>query len=89
LEPDLFELYWSMFKNRLFKQAVISLWDDRKIFGETRLAIDEEAIAAGIIGQIQNGDALALDYCGTPPMIMRGIDRTIPNTEKITASLCF
>lgn len=74
MEPDLFNLYRLMLRSRLFEQAVIQLWDDGKISGEMHLGIGEEAIAAGIVGQIQHGDALALDHRGTPPLIMRGID---------------
>jgi pyruvate dehydrogenase E1 component alpha subunit len=66
-----------MLRSRLFEQAVIQLWDDGKISGEMHLAIGEEAIAAGVVGQIENGDALALDHQGTPPLIMRGIDPTL------------
>jgi len=77
LEPDLFTLYRSMLRSRLFEEAVIQLWDGGKISGEMHLAIGEEAIAAGIVGQIQNGDALALDHRGTPALIMRGIDPTL------------
>lgn len=63
-----------MLRSRLFEQAVIQLWDDGKISGEMHLAIGEEAIAAGVVGQLKPGDALALDHRGTPPLIMRGID---------------
>ncbi len=74
MEPDLFNLYRLMLRSRLFEQAVIQLWEDGKISGEMHLGIGEEAIAAGIVGQIQHGDALALDHRGTPPLIMRGVD---------------
>jgi pyruvate dehydrogenase E1 component alpha subunit len=77
LKPDLFELYRMMLRSRLFEQAVMQLWYDGKISGEMHLAIGEEAIAAGIVGQIRDGDALALDHRGTPPLIMRGIDPTL------------
>lgn len=77
MEPDFFELYRSMLRCRLFEQAVIQLWDDGRISGEMHLGIGEEAIAAGIVGQIQQGDALALDHRGTPPLIIRGIDPTL------------
>jgi len=38
------------------------------------LGTGEEAIAAGIVSQLQAGDALALDHRGTPPLLMRGVD---------------
>ena len=34
----------------------------------------EEAIVAGVVSQLIEGDAMALDHRGTPPLIMRGID---------------
>lgn len=74
MDPDIWYLYRLMLKSRLFEEAVIRLWNDGKISGEMHLAIGEEAIAAGVVGQIEEGDALALDYRGTPQMIMRGID---------------
>lgn len=77
MELDLFALYRAMLRSRLFEEAVIQLWDEGKISGEMHLAIGEEAIAAGVVGQIQEGDALALDHRGTPPLIMRGIDPTL------------
>lgn len=77
MEPDLFNLYRLMLRSRLFEQSVIRLWDDGKISGEMHLGIGEEAIAAGVVGQIQHGDAMALDHRGTPPLIMRGVDATL------------
>ena len=38
------------------------------------LGTGEEAIVAGIISQLIEGDAIALDHRGTPPLIMRGVD---------------
>jgi pyruvate dehydrogenase E1 component alpha subunit len=34
----------------------------------------EEAIAAGIVSHLKDGDAMALDHRGTLPLLMRGID---------------
>jgi TPP-dependent pyruvate/acetoin dehydrogenase alpha subunit len=75
--PDLWQLYRSMLKSRLFEEAIAQLWHQGKISGEMHLAIGEEAIAAGVMGHIQEGDALALDHRGTPPLLMRGIDPTL------------
>jgi len=66
-----------MLRSRLFEEAVIELWNKGKISGEMHLAIGEEAISAGVVGQIQEGDALALDHRGTPPLIMRGVDPSL------------
>jgi pyruvate dehydrogenase E1 component alpha subunit len=36
--------------------------------------IGEEAIVAGTVDHLQEGDAMALDHRGTAPLIMRGVD---------------
>jgi len=74
MQPDLWELYSLMYKSRLFEQAVKKLWHDGKISGEMHLAIGEEAISAGVVNNLKEGDALALDHRGTPQLLMRGID---------------
>jgi pyruvate dehydrogenase E1 component alpha subunit len=63
-----------MYKSRIFEENVINLWNAGIISGEMHLGIGEEAISAGILSQIEEGDALALDHRGTPPLIMRGIN---------------
>jgi len=74
MKADLWLLYKQMFKSRLFEEAVIKLWEDGIISGEMHLGIGEEAIMAGIVDYLIDGDALALDHRGTSPMIMRGVD---------------
>lgn len=72
--PDLWCLYSMMLKSRLFEEAVTQLWKDGLISGEMHLGTGEEAIVAGIVSQLTEGDAMALDHRGTPPMLMRGVD---------------
>lgn len=74
MKPDLWDLYRHMYGSRLFENKVTQLWEDGKISGEMHLGIGEEAIAAGVVTQMQDGDALALDHRGTPPLLMRGVD---------------
>ena len=74
MEPDLWQLYRAMLKSRLFEEAVLALWNQGEISGEMHLAIGEEAISAGVVGQLQDGDAMALDHRGTPQLLMRGVD---------------
>ncbi len=74
LSPDLWSLYGLMFKSRTFEEAVRQVWKDGKISGEMHLGLGEEAIVAGIVSQLIEGDAMALDHRGTPPMVMRGVD---------------
>ncbi|MFQ5752121.1 MAG: thiamine pyrophosphate-dependent dehydrogenase E1 component subunit alpha [bacterium] len=74
MQLDLWSLYRQMFKSRLFEEAVIQIWHEGKISGEMHLGIGEEAIVAGVVGQLKDGDALALDHRGTAPMLMRGVD---------------
>ncbi|MBW8012101.1 MAG: thiamine pyrophosphate-dependent dehydrogenase E1 component subunit alpha [Chloroflexi bacterium] len=74
MQPDLWALYRLMLHSRLFENAVIHLWDEGLISGEMHMGIGEEAIVAGIVSQLIEGDALALDHRGTPPLLMRGVD---------------
>lgn len=74
MSPDLWVLYELMFKSRTFEEAVRQIWKDGKISGEMHLGMGEEAIVAGIVPQLIEGDAMALDHRGTPPLLMRGVD---------------
>lgn len=73
-EPDIFALYELMFYSRRFEEMVQELWDKGKIFGEMHMSLGEEAINAGVISHLVEGDAIALDHRGTSPLIMRGIN---------------
>jgi TPP-dependent pyruvate/acetoin dehydrogenase alpha subunit len=74
MSPDLWSLYEMMFKSRTFEEAVRQIWKDGKISGEMHPGMGEEAIVAGIVSQLIEGDAMALDHRGTPPLLMRGVD---------------
>jgi pyruvate dehydrogenase E1 component alpha subunit len=71
---DIWDLYRLMLLSRRYEEEVQQLWEEGKIFGEMHLGIGEEAIVAGIVSQLIDGDALALDHRGTPPLLMRGVD---------------
>ncbi len=70
---DPWQLYYQMLRSRRFEEAVIRLWGEGRISGEMHLGVGEEAIAAGTVCQLQDGDALALDHRGTPPLVVRGV----------------
>jgi pyruvate dehydrogenase E1 component alpha subunit len=72
-KPDLPLLYRQMLRSRRFEEAVRELWHAGRIPGEMHLGLGEEAICAGIVMQLRDGDAMALDHRGTPPLIMRGV----------------
>jgi pyruvate dehydrogenase E1 component alpha subunit len=74
MAPDPWRLYESMLTSRLFEEAVSRLWHDGAISGEMHLGTGEEGIVAGVVDHLTDGDAMALDHRGTPPMLMRGID---------------
>ena len=74
MQPDLWSLYRAMLKSRLFEEAVKRLWEKGHIAGEMHMGLGEEAIVAGIVSQLREGDAMALDHRGTPPLLMRGVD---------------
>ena len=76
-KPDLLSLYEGMLKSRMFEKAVTSLWNEGKILGEMHLSMGEEAIVAGIVGHLTEGDSMALDHRGTAALVMRGVDLTL------------
>jgi pyruvate dehydrogenase E1 component alpha subunit len=63
-----------MLKSRLFEEAIAQLWHDGLISGEMHLGTGEEAIIAGVVSQLREGDAMALDHRGTAALLMRGTD---------------
>jgi TPP-dependent pyruvate/acetoin dehydrogenase alpha subunit len=71
---DLWVLYENMLRSRLFEEAVTQLWNEGRISGEMHLSTGEEAIVAGTVMQLEDGDAMALDHRGTSPLVMRGLD---------------
>lgn len=74
VQPDLWSLYRQMLRSRQFEELVKEFWEKGEISGEMHLGIGEEAVAAGVVGQLCDGDAMALDHRGTPPLVMRGVD---------------
>lgn len=68
------QLYRQMYRSRLFEEHVMQIWNDGLITGEMHMGIGEEGINAGIVSQLIDGDALALDHRVTSPSIIRGVD---------------
>lgn len=73
-EPDTWALYAHMKRSRLYEEAVARLWNDGAISGEMHLGTGEEAIVAGVVPHLRDGDAMALDHRGTAALLMRGVD---------------
>jgi pyruvate dehydrogenase E1 component alpha subunit len=63
-----------MLKSRLFEEAIAKLWHDGLISGEMHLGTGEEAIIAGVVTHLREGDAMALDHRGTAALLVRGIN---------------
>ncbi len=74
MPPDLWPIYALMLKSRRLEEAIAKLWHDGRISGEMHLGTGEEAINAGVVSHLREGDALALDHRGTSPLLMRGVD---------------
>ncbi|MDH3623930.1 MAG: thiamine pyrophosphate-dependent dehydrogenase E1 component subunit alpha [Myxococcales bacterium] len=74
MQPNAEGLYRQMYKSRRFEEAVTQLWNDGHISAEMHLSKGEEAIVAGVLDHVMDGDALALDHRASAPMVMRGID---------------
>jgi len=71
---DSWHFYSQMLRCRLFEKQVMRLWQEGAIPGEMHLSMGEEAIVVGIVDQLEDGDAMALDHRGTAPMLVRGVD---------------
>ena len=71
---DPWSLYKLMKKSQLYEEEVARLWNAGLISGEMHLGTGEEAIIAGVVSQLDSGDALALDHRGTSALLMRGVD---------------
>ncbi len=78
MAADLWALYPVMLKSRLFEEAVARLWQQGLISGEMHLGTGEEAVIAGVVRQLRDGDAMALDHRGTAALLMRGVDPVPP-----------
>src|SRR5512136_2042242 len=74
MPPDATALYALMLKCRLFEEAVAELWQQGLISGEMHLGTGEEAVIAGVVSQLRDGDAVALDHRGTAALLVRGVD---------------
>jgi pyruvate dehydrogenase E1 component alpha subunit len=74
MQPSAEVLYRQMYKSRRFEEAVTELWNDGHISAEMHLSKGEEAIVAGVVDHVTDGDALALEHRGTAPLVMRGVD---------------
>jgi pyruvate dehydrogenase E1 component alpha subunit len=71
---DLWSLYALMLRSRLFEEAIAQLWQEGLISGEMHLGTGEEAIIAGVVAHLREGDAMALDHRGSAALLMRGVD---------------
>lgn len=74
MPPEFWSLYALMLKSRLLEEAIAKLWHDGLISGEMHLGTGEEAIISGVVPQLHEGDAMALDHRGTAALLMRGVD---------------
>lgn len=76
-------LYRDMARMRRFEEALADLWGRGLISGELHLGIGEEAIVAGVLAHLRDGDALALDHRATPALVGRGVDLTALAAEML------
>jgi len=65
---DAGELYRQVMRARSFELLLADMWQRGLISGELHLGTGEEAIAAGVVVHLRDGDALALDHRSTPPL---------------------
>ncbi len=69
----LVDLYHQMARARAFELAVESLWRQGLISGEMHLGTGEEAVAAGAVTHLRDGDGLALAHRCSPALVVRGV----------------
>ena len=62
------ELYLQMCRIRSTEEALGRLWHRGLVSGEMHLGLGEEAVVAGVVAHLVDGDALALDYRSTPAL---------------------
>ncbi|MCZ7526485.1 MAG: thiamine pyrophosphate-dependent enzyme [Acidimicrobiia bacterium] len=74
MRPDLERLVGSMARMRAFEEASAALWRRGLVSGSSTSGTGEEAIVAGVLDHLVEGDALALDHRSTPPLVARGVD---------------
>jgi TPP-dependent pyruvate/acetoin dehydrogenase alpha subunit len=72
--PDARALFRQMARIRHFERAAAQLWREGLIAGEMHLGVGEEAVAAGVVAHLRDGDGLAVDHRSTPPLVARGVD---------------
>jgi pyruvate dehydrogenase E1 component alpha subunit len=69
---------WSMHEfmltARLHEEAIASLWEAGTVSGEMHLGTGEEAIVAGVVTHLRDGDAMALDHRSTAALLVRGVE---------------
>src|ERR1039457_6788055 len=66
------ELYLQMARMRRMEVELGELWQRGLISGELHLGIGEEAVVAGVLAHVHDGDALADDHRAAPPLVARG-----------------
>jgi acetoin:2,6-dichlorophenolindophenol oxidoreductase subunit alpha len=67
-------LFSKMLRSRLFEEEVKRLWLEGAIPGQMHMSMGEEGVVVGIVDQLVDGDALALDHRATTAMLVRGVD---------------
>lgn len=67
------ELYRQMLRARAYEAAVADLWRRGLVSGEMHLGTGEEAVAAGVVTHLRDGDGLALAHRCSPPLVVRGV----------------
>ena len=70
---DLPQLYRQMIRARTYELAVEELWSRGLISGEMHLGTGEEAVAAGVVTLLGDGDGLALTHRCSPALVVRGV----------------
>jgi acetoin:2,6-dichlorophenolindophenol oxidoreductase subunit alpha len=79
-------LYAAMLRVRLFELQAAVWWHEGRISGEYHASVGEEAVAAGVVDHLVEGDAIATDHRPTGPLIVRGLPLAATFRELLGAS---
>jgi pyruvate dehydrogenase E1 component alpha subunit len=71
---EVVDLYEKMIFSRYFEELTKVLWEEGHIPGELHLGIGTEAVIAGVVANLIEGDSIASDHRSSPIFIMRGLD---------------
>ncbi len=90
MPDDLAAQYASMWRIRLFEDAVMDLFSKNLVRGSTHLAQGQEAVSVGVCAQLDEGDTMTCTYRGHAAILAMGapLDRAFAEILGRRGGLC-